>query len=124
VNVLVDTSVWSLALRRHAQDLSPAEVSVVGELTELIKEGRTRVIGLVRQELLSGIKTSAQYEKLRAILRSFPDEPINTEDIAVSVPDMVICAIALTRGWSVFTNDPDFENYKNILQIKLHKARK
>ena len=139
MNVLVDTSVWSLALRRHAQDLSPAEVSVVGELTELIKEGRTRVIGLVRQELLSGIKTSAQYEKLRAILRSFPDEPINTEDyetaaklsnncrskgIAVSVPDMVICAIALTRGWSVFTNDPDFENYRHILQIKLHKARK
>ena len=56
MNVLVDTSVWSLALRRHAQDLSAAEVSVVGELTELIKEGRTRVIGLVRQGLLSGIK--------------------------------------------------------------------
>ncbi len=126
MNVLVDTSVWSLALRRHAQDLSPAEVTVVGEFTELIKEGRTRVIG-------------AHYEKLRAILRSFPDEPINMEDyetaaklsnncrskgIAVSVPDMVICALALTRGWSVFTNDPDFENYKNILQIKLHKARK
>src|SRR5437667_200566 len=47
-----------------------------------------------------------------------------SKGIAVSVPDMVICAIALTRGWSVFTNDPDFENYKNILQIKLHKARK
>jgi hypothetical protein len=40
-----------------------------------IGQGPPRVIGLVRQELLSGIKTSAQYEKLRAILRSFPDEP-------------------------------------------------
>jgi predicted nucleic acid-binding protein len=139
VNVLVDTSVWSLALRRRAQDLNAVEGSIVGELTELIKEGRTRIIGLVRQELLSGIKTSAQYDRLREILRSFPDEPIGTEDyetaarisnhcrskgIAVSVPDMLICTIALSRGWSVFTNDPDFENYKNILQIKIHKPRK
>ena len=139
MNVLVDTSVWSLAFRRRPQDLNAVEASIVGELTELIKEGRPRIIGLVRQELLSGIKTSAQYDRLRENLRSFPDEPIGTEDYetaarmgnhcrskgtAVSVPDMLICAIALTRGWSVFTNDPDFEHYKNILQIKIHKPRK
>lgn len=139
MNVLVDTSIWSLALRRRARDLNPAERAAVAELTNLIKEGRARIIGLVRQELLSGIKAASQYEKLRAILRSFPDEPIATADyeaaakagndcrargVAVSVSDMVICAIAVARDWSVFTADPDFNSYARILPLKLHTPRK
>ncbi len=139
MNVLVDTSVWSLALRRKAQDLSAGERSAVAELAELIKEGRARIIGLVRQELLSGIKTSGQFEKLRGILRGFPDEPIGTSDyeaaakasndcrtkgIAVSVSDILICVIALARDWSIFAGDPDFKTYAKILPIKLHLPRK
>jgi len=139
VNVLVDTSVWSLALRRKAQDLGAGERSAVAELAELIKEGRARIIGLVRQELLSGIKTSGQYERLRGILRGFPDEPIGTSDyeaaakasndcrtkgIAVSVSDILICAIALARDWSIFSADPDFKTYARILPVKLHLPRK
>ncbi len=80
MNVLVDTSIWSLALRRKAQNLNAAEAATVSELTNLIDEGRARIIGLVRQELLSGIKVFSQFEKLRAILRSFPDEPVDTSD--------------------------------------------
>jgi len=139
VNVLVDTSVWSLALRRKGQDLNAAEKAAVSELTGLIQEGRARIIGLVRQELLSGIKTTGQYEKLRGLLRTFPDEAIATPDyetaakagndcrakgVAVSVSDMLICAIALTREWSIFTTDPDFRNYAKVLPVKLHTPRK
>jgi len=139
VNVLVDTSVWSLALRRKGQDLNAAEKAAVSELTELIQEGRARIIGLVRQELLSGIKTTGQYEKLRGLLRTFPDEAIATPDyetaakagndcrakgVAVSVSGMLICAIALTREWSIFTTDPDFRNYAKVLPVKLHTPRK
>ncbi len=138
MNVLVDTSIWSLALRRQAQDLNPSERAAVAELTNLIKEGRARIIGLVRQELLSGIKMSSQYEKLRAVLRSFPDEPVATADyeaaakagndcrargVAVSVSDMLVCAIALARDWSVFAADPDFKSYARILPLKLHSPR-
>ena len=116
-----------------------AEKDAVAELTELIQEGRARIIGLVRQEMLSGIKTSGQYEKLRGILRSFPDEAITTSDyetaakasndrrakgMAVSVSDMLICAIALARQWAVFTTDPDFRNYARVLAVKLHSSRK
>ncbi len=139
MNVLVDTSVWSLALRRKGQDLNAAEKAAVSELTGLIQEGRARIIGLVRQELLSGIKTTGQYEKLRGLLRTFPDEAIATPDyetaakagndcrakgVAVSVSDMLICAIALTREWSIFTTDPDFRNYAKVLPVKLHTPRK
>jgi len=139
VNVLVDTSVWSLSLRRKAHDLSAAEKAIVAELTDLVQEGRARIISLVRQELLSGIKTSSQYERLRGILRSFPDEEITTSDyeaaakagndcrsrgLAVSVSDILICAIALARNWSVFTTDPDFKDYAKILPLKLHTPRR
>ena len=138
MNVLVDTSIWSLALRRRTKDLNPAERAAVAELTNLIREGRARIIGLVRQELLSGIKAPSQYEKLRAVLRSFPDEPVSTDDyeaaakagndcrargVALSVSDMLICAIAVGRDWSVFTTDPDFNSYAKALPLKLHTPR-
>jgi len=138
MNTLVDTSVWSFALRRKPADLSETERAVVTELSELAKEGRVRMIGPVRQELLSGIKTDAQYEKLRVALQVFPDEPLQTPDyelaakasndcrtkgVVVSPVDVLICATALAREWSIFTTDPDFRNYAKILPIRLHKAR-
>lgn len=139
MNVLVDTSVWSLALRRKAQNLNAAETAVAAELSQLIGEGRARLIGLVRQELLSGIRDAAQYEKLRNILRAFPDEEASIADyeaaakagnacrargIAVSVPDMLICAFAVAREWTIFTTDPDFKKYAKVLPIQLHAPRK
>ncbi len=47
MNILVDTSVWSLALRRKNQSLSARERLLVAELTELIREGRAQLIGLL-----------------------------------------------------------------------------
>ncbi|MGO8786654.1 MAG: PIN domain-containing protein [Terriglobia bacterium] len=139
MNTLIDTSVWSLALRRKPQDLNAVDRSVVTELAEVIQEGRARIMGPVRQELLSGIEDSAQYEKLRLGLRVFPDELIDTSDyesaakagndcrskgIAVSTVDMLICAVALARRWSVLTTDPDFKNYARVLPIELHSPRR
>ena len=138
MNTLVDTSIWSLALRRKTRNLSSPEKILVTELVELVKEGRARILGVIRQELLSGIKTPDQYEKLRTTLRSFPDEVLETSDyefaaksrnacrakgIAVSVVDAMICAISATRDWPIFTTDPDFKNYAGVLGIKLHAPR-
>jgi len=138
MNALVDTSVWSLALRRNSTDLTAAERLVVDELAHLTREGRARIISLIRQELLSGIKRARQYEKLRLALRAFPDEPVDTSDyeaaakvssdcrsrgIAPSVVDALICQIALARQWSIFTTDPDFKAYAKALPIKLHAPR-
>jgi predicted nucleic acid-binding protein len=139
VNTIVDTSVWSLALRRRAEDLNEREKQLVVELSELIREGRACIVGLIRQELLSGIKSPEQYEKLRVTLRAFPDEELVTSDyeaaakasnacrskgIAISVVDALICAIANSRDWTIFTTDPDFGNYETVLPIKHHNARK
>src|SRR5215467_12432510 len=117
MNVLVDTSVFSLALRRKNESLSANEKFLVEELSELIREGRVRMIGLIRQELLSGIKATEQYEKLRVLLRSFPDEVMDTSDyeeaakagnrcrargVAVSIVDILLCAVAVMRQWAIF----------------------
>lgn len=139
MNVLVDTSVWSLALRRKKETLSAHERLLVRELSELIQEGRARMIGLVRQELLSGIKTPEQYEKLRLSLRSFPDEAMDTSDyeeaakagnqcrargIVVSIVDILLCAVTIKRDWAIFTTDPDFSHYAKVLPLSIHISRK
>ena len=96
------------------------------------------MLGVIRQELLSGIRTNEQFEKLRTTLRSFPDERLETADyefaaknsnncrakgIAVSIVDAMICAVSATRDWPIFTCDPDFRNYTSVLKIKLHNPR-
>ena len=139
MKVLIDTSVWSLALRRKSEALAAEEKLIVAELTELIREGRAAIIGLIRQELLSGVKTNEQYEKLREHLRSFPDEAVGTADyedaarfsnqcrakgIAVFVVDILLCAVAMNRSWIIFTTDPDFTMYKKVLPVQLHRPRK
>jgi len=138
MNVLIDTSVFSLALRRKNESLSTNERLLVSELSELIREGRARLIGLMRQELLAGIKATEQYEKLRLHLRSFPDEVIDTSDyeeaakarnrcrakgVAVSIVDILLCAVAIKRQWAVFTTDPDFTSYAKIIPLRIHTPR-
>ena len=139
MNVLVDTSVWSLALRRKPGDLNSQEAGLVAELAELIREGRVRLIGVIRQETLSGIRTFSQYEQIRRKLRAFDDEPITTEDfeaaakacndcrtrgIVATTVDILICAVALRRKWLIFTTDPDFHRYASVVSFQIHKLRK
>lgn len=138
MNVLVDTSVWSLALRRRTANRSRPEELLVAELSALIREGRACILGLIRQELLSGIRTTHQYETLRNHLRAFPDEPLQTTDheeaaklsnlcrskgIATSIVDILLCAVAYRRQWSILSTDPDFASYSRILPIALHAPR-
>ena len=134
MNVLVDTSVWSLALRRakRVDDTTPKE------LGELIREGRVVMIGPVRQELLSGIKVKGQFELLREHLQSFPDLQLETLDyeeaalafnrcrergIQGSNTDFLICAAALRRELSIYTTDGDFKHYARVLKVELHEPR-
>ncbi len=121
MKLLVDTSVWSLALRRKDPGaLVPEERKLKAELTQAIQDGRVAIIGLIRQELLSGIREPAQFEKLKAALDPFVDEPIATSDheyaarvyneckaagVEVGTVDILFCAIAARRGWEVLSSD-------------------
>lgn len=132
MNVLIDTCVWSVALRRRSKPVEP----VVAELTSLITEGRARLVGPVRQELLSGIKHREQFERLRERLRAFPDidlERADFEDAASagnrcrglgiqgSAVDFLLCAVSLRRKLSIFTTDGDFALFEKPLGLTLHR---
>ncbi len=61
MKVVVDTSVWSLALRRVGQSSN----FPVQELRNLIRDHRVQMIGPIRQEILSGIHNESQFETLK-----------------------------------------------------------
>ena len=133
--VLVDTPVWSLALRRKTSDLNAKEEALTQSLAELIRDGRAQLMGLVRQELLSGIREEDRFGKLRDYLRAFDDPRLELADyeeaaqmhnrcrsrgIAGSSIDFLICAVADRREWQIFTTDRDFERYGRVLGVKLY----
>jgi len=74
MKVLVDTSIWSLALRRSGA-ISQEDQALIHELNELINEVRVALIGPIRQESLSGIAGQAQFEALKQKLQAFEDLP-------------------------------------------------
>lgn len=121
MNVLADTSVWSLALcRKKTAQLNTEERRLTVLLSEAIEDGRVKMIGPIRQELLSGIKGARQFEALRHDLEAYRDELLGTEDYEAAARwynvcrdhgvecgpvDILICAVAIRRGWDVLTYD-------------------
>lgn len=134
MNVLVDTSVWSLALRRTTVGTAPEAL----ELTELIGEGRVLMLGAIRQELLSGVRSSEQFKRLRDALDAFPDIPLQESDyveaagyfntcrgkgVQGSNTDFLICAVAARNNVPVLTTDLDFNAFARLLPFNLHTPR-
>ncbi|MGA2004961.1 MAG: PIN domain-containing protein [Terriglobales bacterium] len=135
MTVLVDTPVWSLALRRKPVHLNPNELRVKKALAELIGAGQVQLMGVVRQELLSGIREEERFRKLRDLLSAFEDPRLNTDDyeeaahfhnqcrargVAGSAIDFLICAVAHRREWQIFTTDVDFVRYAKIVGVRLY----
>lgn len=132
--ILVDTSIWSLALRRGAENLSGQESRLVLVLAELIRGQRAKLLGPNRQELLSGIRERSQFQRIRDYLRDFPNVNLDGQDyeeaarisndcrragISSSPVDMLMCAAATRYGWSILTTDRDFTSYGKVAPIKL-----
>ncbi|MBF2015089.1 MAG: PIN domain-containing protein [Rivularia sp. T60_A2020_040] len=131
MRVIVDTSVWSLALRRRTPpDSSP----VVTRLRDLITNDQVALLGAIRQKILSGIRSSEQFTRLRDYLRIFPDMELLPEDyelaaeffntcrsngIQGSNTDFLICAVAHHRSYSILTTDNDFQSFQAHIPLIL-----
>lgn len=131
MSVIVDTSVWSLALRRRTPpDSSP----IVTVLQNLITDDQVAMLGAIRQEILSGIRNFEQFTRLRDYLRALRDLELIAEDyelaaeffntcrsngIQGSNTDFLICAVAHRRSYSILTTDNDFYTFQIHIPIIL-----
>lgn len=135
MNVLVDTSVWSLALQKNNKNNE--QNNIIDKFKELIKDLKVKIIGPIRQEILSGIKDNDKYEELKEKLSYFPDESLLTEDyeeaakyfnkcrsngIQGSHIDYLICSLSVRKKYQIFTLDNDFINISRIINVKLYKV--
>lgn len=133
--VLVDTSVWSLALRK--KDTTESEQRIIAQLSKLILDLDLVMIGPIRQEILSGISDQKMFLTLRERLSIFEDFPITTHDYEVAAEfcnecrkhgiqgshiDFLICAVAVNHDMSILTLDQDFLDYRTYIKIRLEKV--
>lgn len=134
MKILVDTCVWSHALRHKSPDKK-----IIKILAELIQDNRVVIIGSVRQELLSGISDKQQYNILLEQLSCFEDLQLTSEHFIKAAEfcnicrskgiqgantDFLICAVAYLANIQIFTIDKDFLNYQKCIPVSLYNTGK
>ena len=134
MNILIDTSVWSLVFRRKNHEPHYAQI-----VSHLILEGRAKIMGPIRQELLSGVEDRKQFVLLKQKLQAFSDIPLSRvhyetaaelynqcrkKGVQGSHIDFLICAVAKIEELLIFTTDQDFVHYSNIVGLKLYQSPK
>lgn len=134
MKVLVDTPIWSYALRSK----KVAFEQHVIEFETLIVDQRVLIIGPIRQEVLSGYSEVKKFKKLNTKLQYFENTPIVDEDyiqaaqfsnlcrkkgIQGSHIDFIICAVAHRVEAQIFTSDNDFGHYQKHLPIQLYSLK-
>ena len=133
MRVIVDTDVWSEAFRKKGP-----KSDFVDELINLIQEGRVQMIGVVRMEILSGIRGEKMFRTLKEKLDAFPDRTLDSEvfvtaaqflnlcrskGIQGSNNDFIICACSMLWKTPILSEDKDFLGYQTILPIEMAKPR-
>lgn len=104
---------------------------MLAALTDAIQDGRVAMLGPIRQEVLSGIKEAAQFERLRSALEPFEDEPLTTADyeeaarlfnvcrqsgVECGATDVLICAVAARMKWEILTSDGGLKRCVDVLR--------
>jgi predicted nucleic acid-binding protein len=133
VKVIIDTDVWSEAFRKQG-----SKSEYVQELRTLIEEGRVQLIGPIRQEILCGIRSEKQFEKIEESLSSFPDKVVESEvyvlaakffnlsrskGIQGSNTDFLICACSVSWGYPILTKEKDFLSFRKFLPCEIMEPR-
>ena len=130
MKVLVDTPIWSYALRSQKKEYQ----NEIDALSALIRDFRAVIIGPIRQEILSGYTDLRKYQIIKEKLSYFPNTTILDADYELAAEfsnkcrkrgvqgshiDFLICAVADRIDSPIFTSDKDFEHYQKIIPIKL-----
>lgn len=135
MTLFVDTSVWSLALRRDVPQGSP-QVFALGDA--LAAGEAILTTGLVLQELLQGFagpKARAQIlERFSAVPLLVPDRDDHVQaaalrnscrrvGIQVGTIDALITQLCVRHGLTLLSTDQDFENIARHAPLKVWRPR-
>ena len=129
MNIIPDTPIWSLVLRRDKPNREVQNLFV-----RFIEEGRIILPGVVKQELLSGVRNETQFDALSEQLAHFPVVLATDADhllaakffnkcqksgIQGSHIDFLILALAINNSAAILTSDKDFQHYRKHVQFEL-----
>ncbi|MCW7466050.1 PIN domain-containing protein [Leptospira levettii] len=133
MNLLIDTSVWSEALRRKNKSVNSEDTF----LYQIIKnEEEIFLTGIILQEILTGIKNQKLFDDINNQLRFFNFvTPTNKDHIlaaqlrndlakkglAVASIDVLIAQIAISNNLTLATYDSDFEKIADHSKLKILK---
>jgi predicted nucleic acid-binding protein len=135
VSLLVDTSVWSLALRRDAEQTAP-EVAALRDA--LLGADQVFTTGLILQELLQGFagpKARAQLvERLSALAVIQPDRDDHIEaaevrnscrrkGVQVGTIDALLIQLCRRHDLVLLTTDEDVQAAAKHVEFRLWAAR-
>ena len=130
MNVLVDTSVWSIALRRDRPPLGRE----LEALRAAIERGDVCLLGVILQEVLQGFPSPDRTRRLVEHLSPFPLLTLHRDDyvfaaeirnkcrsrgLAISTIDAQIAAAAINHGSALLTLDKDFEGVARHFALRL-----
>ena len=133
MSVLVDTDVWSEILRKVKGEFSPQAKTLIA-LIDKAEVGVT-IIGAIRQEVLSGWRERQQFERIRDLLRDFPDREVGrgeyelaaeyfntcrSKGIQGSSTDLLICACSAAWNMPILTKDRDYALYAQHIPVRVY----
>ena len=121
--IIVDTSVWIEFFRN-------AESELTLHLKDLLRRRIVVMVGVVLAEILQGIKQKKEENLVKKHFQKLPYEEISREiwaksghlsaslrrkGITIPLTDLIIAAIALSKGYEVFTIDPHFTKVGGLM---------
>lgn len=130
MNVLVDTSVWSLALRRDA----PPNLPEVRELRKSLESGSACCTGLVLQELLQGFSKPKANEQIVSYFSALPllvpdrDDHIHAAElrnrcrrkgVQLGTIDALLAQLCMRYELTMLTTDRDFHHIAAVVPFSV-----
>jgi len=126
--VLIDTSVWILALRK-----SPTP-TIKDEVAHLLAENRVAISPMIRLELLGGTRSSSEFNRLKSRLSALHEIPADEENWELAtrlsfklrqqgrvVPytDVIIAAASMRGGCLLLHADRHFDLMAEIIDLNV-----
>jgi Predicted nucleic acid-binding protein, contains PIN domain len=134
LSLFVDTSVWSLLLRRDR----PADVPQVGALVRALESGeRVVTTGIVLQELLQGFSGAKAHDQIVDRFAAFPLVVPDREDhvaaaglrnlcrkrgVQIGTIDALLAQLCLRHELVLLTSDEDFNHLAKHSALNVWKA--